>query len=203
MGGRTPPREDADMDLHDAAAAALAAFLPLAAIDGIYLHLWLYRLPERPESYGEHRLHTLGAIFFLMTLSGLFLWRTGGWLLWAAAAVVAVDLVVAIVDTFVETDSRASLGGLSRAEYMLHMVIMLLRGAATALALGAAPSEAWALASPSIRGPLPEFAAFVGWQAMPGAVLMTVAHVWLCTPHGRDTVSRARAFLAARSVAAA
>jgi hypothetical protein len=183
------------MDLHDAAAAALAVFLPLAAVDGIYLHLWLYRLPERPASYGEHRLHTLGAIFFVLTLVGLFLWQTGGWLLWAAVVVVGIDFLVAVVDTWTEPGSRADQGGLSRAEYMLHMVIMLFRGAATALAIGAAPSSAWAIASPAIRGPLPGFAAFVGWQALPGAVVMAVVHVWLCTAHGRRVFGSARAYL--------
>jgi hypothetical protein len=183
------------MNLHDAAAMALVPFLPLAALDGLYLHFWVYQLPARRASYGEHRLHTAGAILFLLTLVGLFLWQVGGWLLWAAALVVAVDLAVSVADMWTETDSRVQLGGLSRLEYMLHMVIMLFRGAATALALAAAPAEAWALASAPIRGPLPELASLVGWQALPGAIAMALAHAWFCTAHGRRAFTAMHAYL--------
>lgn len=169
---------------YDASAAALMVFLALAAVDGIYLHLWRYRLHTREASRSEHRLHTLSAGLFAATLPALFLWETAGCLLWTGLALVVADLVVSLFDIFAERDSRADLGGLSSAEYALHMVIMSARGAAVALALAGRPATAWAPDAPLVIGSLPGFAATVGWQALPGAVLMTALHVWLCTSAG-------------------
>ena len=88
----------------------------LGTVDGIYLHLWRYRLYARSASRHEHRLHTGAAVLFAVTLPTLFRWETGGLLLWAGIALVAVDLVVSIVDMLSEDDSRADLGGLPTGE---------------------------------------------------------------------------------------
>ena len=170
--------------LYTAAAAALAVFLVLAAVDGIYLHLWRYRLHARSASRYEHRLHTVTAVLFAATLPALFLWETGGVLLWMGVALVAADLAVSIVDMLSERDSRAELGGLSTGEYVLHMLIMSARGAALALVLAARPAAAWALDAQWVVGPVPPLAAAVAGQALPGAVAMAGLHVWLCTETG-------------------
>jgi hypothetical protein len=171
-------------NLYTASAVALAVFLALGAVDGIYLHLWRYRLHARAASRYEHRLHTVAAVLFAGTLPALHLWETGGLLLWTGIALVVADLGASIADMFSERDSRADLGGLSTGEYVLHMLVMSARGAALALALGARPAEAWSLASPWILGPMPGLAATVAWQALPGAVVMAGLHVWLCTDTG-------------------
>jgi hypothetical protein len=172
------------MDTYTAGAGALAAFLGLGAVDGVYLHLWRYRLHARSASRYEHRMHTLAAVLFAATLPAVFLWETGGVLLWTGVGLVAADLVVSIVDMISERDSRAELGGLSTGEYVLHMLIMTFRGAALALMLAGRPAAAWALDAPWIGGTLPAFAATVAWQALPGAVVMAGLHVWLCTDSG-------------------
>jgi hypothetical protein len=181
------------MDTYTAGAAALAIFLGLGAVDGIYLHLWRYRLHARSASRYEHRIHTFAAVLFAATLPAVFLWETGGVLLWTGISLIAADLAVSIVDMTSERDSRAEFGGLSTGEYVLHMLIMSFRGAALALALAGRPAAAWALDAPWIVGSLPAFAATVAWQAFPGAVVMAALHVWLCTDSGVRTFEAIRA----------
>lgn len=179
--------------LYEAGAVALAVFLALGAVDGLYLHLWRHRLHARPASRGEHRLHTLSAFLFAATLPAVLLWETGGLLLWAGVGLIALDLGVSLFDMISERDSRADLGGLSTGEYVLHMLIMSARGASLALALGARPAAAWAFDAPWVLGPMPPLAATVAWQAFPGAILMTALHVWLCTESGVRSFEALRA----------
>jgi len=183
------------VDTYTAGAVALAMFLGLGAVDGIYLHLWRYRLHARSASRYEHRIHTIAAVLFAGTLPAVFLWETGGVLLWTGVALIVADLAVSIVDMTSERDSRAEFGGLSTGEYVLHMLIMSFRGAALALMLAGRPAAAWACEAPWIVGSPPGFAATVAWQALPGAVVMAGLHVWLCTDSGvrRFEALRARA----------
>lgn len=180
-------------NLYEASAVALAVFLGLAAVDGIYLHLWRYRLHAREASRREHRIHTIAAVLFVFKLPAVLLWETGGLLLWFGVGLIAVDLGVSLVDMVAEGDSRADLGGLGTGEYVLHMLIMAARGASLALALGARPAAAWAFDAPWVLGPMPPLAAAVAAQALPGAVVMAALHVWLCTPSGVRTFEAARA----------
>ena len=46
-----------DPSLANAAAVLLAVFAALAAVDGLYIHLWRLRLHARPETRREHWLH--------------------------------------------------------------------------------------------------------------------------------------------------
>jgi hypothetical protein len=189
--------------VYNASGVALAVFMALGALDGLYLHLWRYRLHARPASRAEHRLHTLTAALFLATLPALFLWETGGWLLWAGVALFALELVVSLFDMGIERRSRADLGGLSTLEYILHVVVTSARGAAVALALAARPSAAWSWSAPAVVGALPGFAAAVAWQALPGAVLAAALHVWLCTSTGVSRFEGWRRLREARSASAA
>jgi hypothetical protein len=170
--------------LYNAGALAVAVMLVLGAVDGIYLHLWRYRLHARAASRFEHRMHTAAALMFAATLPAVFLWETGGLLLWAGVGLIAADLAVSVVDMLSEGGSRAELGGLSTTEYVLHMLIMTARGAGLALVLAGRPAEAWLPGAPWILGPMPALAAMVAWQALPGAVVMAAVHVWLCTDSG-------------------
>jgi hypothetical protein len=175
-------------NLETAAALLLAAFLPLAAYDGIYLHLWRYRLFARAESRREHFVHTADAVLFAPTVFLLYVCRSGGALLWIAVGLVAIAQLVALADLVSERDSRASLGGLSTTEYVLHVVIMSLRTASIALILAARPEGAWSLESAWRVGELDGFVRMLGIQAAAGGVVMAALHLWLCAP--RWTASR-------------
>jgi hypothetical protein len=172
--------------------AALLVFLVLGAVDGLYLHLWRYRLYARAASKREHLYHSIAAVAFAATLPAVFLWETGGLLLWAGVVLIGADMVVSLADMLAEKDSRADLGGLSRSEYVLHMVIMTAKGSALSLALAARPEAAWAVDAAWILQPLPTFATFVGWQALPGAVGIGALHLWLCAESGVRTMEAFR-----------
>lgn len=179
---------DADMML--AAALTLALFTPLAALDGIYIHLWKLRLHTRPESRGEHALHTARAVLFAPLALLLFAVPSGGALLWAGAALALADTLVELWDAFVESDSRRELGGLSRAEYLLHVVLTLLRSAAIVLALAARSADAWAWGAPlALTGTSP-IAAAIGTNLVPGAIALAVLHVWLGVRGARAAAAR-------------
>ena len=173
--------------------AALLVFLILGAVDGLYLHFWRYRLYARTASTREHLYHTIAAVTFAATLPAVFLWETGGLLLWTGVLLIGADLIVSLADMLAENDSRADLGGLSRGEYVLHMVIMTAKGSAISLALAARPEAAWAFDATWILRPLPAFAAFVGWQALPGAVAIGALHLWLCAESGVRAMEDLRA----------
>ena len=134
---------------------ALAVFLLLGTVDGLFLHLWRYRLYARPASRREHLYHTIAAVTFAATLPAVFLWETGGLLLWAGVLLIGADLIVS-------------------------------------LALAARPDAAWAFDAAWILRPLPAFATFVGWQALPGAVAIGALHLWLCRDSGVHTMEALR-----------
>jgi hypothetical protein len=181
------------VSLYTASAAALAVFMVLGTVDGLYFHLWRDRLHTRPASRREHWVHTWRTLLFAALLPTLFLWQTAGALLWAGLLLLGLDQALELWDMFTEKDSRADLGGLSTSEYVLHMSSSTARGAALALGLAARPAEAWSTGSPWILGPMPTLAWLVAWQSVPGAMGAAVLHLWLCTDAG------VRRFEAARS----
>ena len=168
-----------DTDLMLAAALVLATFTPLAAIDGLYIHLWKLRLHQRPEARREHALHTARAVLFAPLALLLFAIPSAGPLLWAGVAVAVADTAVELWDVFVESDSRRALGGLSRGEYVLHVVLTILRSSAIVLSLAARPAEAWAWDAPAVLAGTSELASAIGTNLVPGAVILAALHVWL------------------------
>jgi hypothetical protein len=72
----------------------LIIFSILSIIDGVYLHLIIYKLPEKNESKFEHITHTIRALLFIPTALAIFYWNISGKLLWMAGAFIALDLIV-------------------------------------------------------------------------------------------------------------
>ena len=64
--------------LMSAATVFLMIFGLVAAVDGLYLHLWKYRLYARPESRREHKLHTAQGALFVPVVFFLFYGDFGG-----------------------------------------------------------------------------------------------------------------------------
>ncbi len=169
-----------DTSLSNAAAVLLAAVAMLAAVDGLYIHLWRLRLYARPETRREHWLHTARSLLFPPVLLGLFALPTGGILLWAAIAAAVLDLIAGLWDVAIERDSRAQLGGLGTAEYMVHVAVSMMHAGTLALVLAARPAAAWSLAAPPVLDtPMPGFGADLAWNLLPGAVVLGLLHVWL------------------------
>lgn len=172
------------------ATVFLILFGIVAAFDGLYLHLWKYRLHTRHESMVEHRWHTLRVFLFLPVVYGLFYSNPGGWALWLTVVLVVIDFGVSLLDVLEENQSRASLGGLSSGEYAVHVVNMTLHTVAITLALAARPLSAWSLTSPFEIGPQISFSTWVAVQALPGNALIGLLHLWLMHPKYRASVNQ-------------
>ncbi|MBX7221070.1 MAG: hypothetical protein K1Y36_14070 [Blastocatellia bacterium] len=172
------------------ATVFLMLFGVVAAFDGLYLHLWKYRLHTRAESLVEHRWHTLRVFLFLPVVYGLFYRNSGGWALWLTVILVGIDFGVALLDVLEENQSRASLGGLSSTEYAIHVVTMTLHTVAISLALAARPLAAWSLTAPLEIGPQVSFSTWVALQMLPGNLLIGILHVWLMQPKYRTALTQ-------------
>ncbi|MBC7932257.1 MAG: hypothetical protein H7Z38_17000 [Rubrivivax sp.] len=126
-----------------AATVFLMLFRVVAAFDGLYLHLWKYRLYARSESRREHELHTAQRLLFVPVVFFLFYKDFIGMALWAGVLFIALEQIVEIMDVLDERDSRAGLGGLSPTEYAAHVVAITERAALIALALAVKPLSEW------------------------------------------------------------
>jgi hypothetical protein len=162
----------------------------LGAVDGIYFHLNRYRLFAHPESRGEHALHTVRSVLVLPTLALLFLADPSGVYLWLAAACVALDQSVLFLDLRVEARSRSRFGGLSAAEYQVHVLANGMHGIAVALALGSRPADAWS-AGPSVLAcsTLPRGAQILVGALLLAATVAAVQHIALLFSERRALAS--------------
>ena len=113
-------------------------FLILGAFDGIYFHLIKYKLHLYPESQFEHRIHSVRGI--LLGLIGAIVFATkthaspfNNTPLVAAMILITIDLVLEVIDIYVEKISRAAMGGVSSTEMVLHVFASSFRMAAIVL----------------------------------------------------------------------
>jgi hypothetical protein len=103
-------------------------------------------------------------------LALLYLSDVAGLCLWAAAASIAVDQLMLALDLREEATSRRRFGGLSPAEYQIHVAANGLHGIALALALASRPASAWSLSVCSLEA-----------SSLPLAIQGLVAVVWLAS----------------------
>lgn len=169
--------------------ALLVPYAALASVDGLYLHLWRYRLHARPESRREHLLHTAYAVLFAMTLALVYGIDTRGIALYAGLGIVLAETTISLWDVWEEPASRRAFGGLSAGESLLHAVLITLRAASLALVLGGKPTSAWALSGPTLPAGYGPFAESVVSLLLPGAAAIAALHVWLAWRYGERAVS--------------
>ena len=173
--------------LEIAAAISLALFSIFAAVDGIYLHLWKYRLHTRPESVFEHKLHTLRAFMFIPTLYLLFVNNSAGIALWLGLLFVLIGFVVEFWDVLSENESRKELGGLSSFEYALHVAITIFQVLALAFLFASKPLAAWSLDTGVLLPTnLTSFLKLTGTNTLIGTIAMAGLHIWLLRPKYRQ-----------------
>lgn len=153
------------------ATAALAAFAALSFYDGVVVHLFVERLPLRPASRLEHRIHTGRALLFPALLASFF----GGRSPWIGLVLLALDQVLEGWDQWIERESRAHTGGLRAGEAVVHGVLTTLRAVAI---VSTALIDRSRVSTASLD-------ALVG-LLIPGAVFLALAHVVLATEKGRS-----------------
>jgi hypothetical protein len=132
------------------AAVCLVIFTVIAGIDGLYFHLYRYRLYRRPQSRYEHRLHTVNALLFVPLVGLLFITAPHGLFLWLALLLFWASLGVEVLDVLCEPQSRRDLGGLIASEYLMHFLMAGLRFGAIVPLLCAAPPGDWLLSSTAL-----------------------------------------------------
>jgi hypothetical protein len=147
-----------DADL--AAAICLLALAAVSFVDAIVLHLIRERLPFRAGSRLEHALHSARAVLFPLILVAWF--TQASWT--AGVTLLAVDQVVEIWDMAIERRSRSFSGGLRSSEYVVHGILLSLRGAAVAFTSVAIE-----------RGALDRVVSLL----LPGAIAVAIIHVAL------------------------
>lgn len=167
----------------------LVLFLLVATIDGLYFHLWKYRLFARTESLYEHKLHTIRAFLFIPIVFFLFYADFGGITLWAGIAFILLDLIVEMLDVFTENDSRTSLGGLTSLEYAAHVAATTFRVAAISFILAAKPASAWSLSSPLIIGEYNSLIQMNAANTMIGNLLVGILHLLLMSKNFRNSLA--------------
>lgn len=132
------------------AAICLVLFTAIAGIDGLYFHLYRYRLYRRPQSRREHRLHTINAFLFVPLVGLLFVAAPHGLFLWLALLLFFASLIVEILDVLCEPASRRDLGGITGSEYLMHFLMAGLRFGAVVPLLVMAPTGDWLATSTAI-----------------------------------------------------
>lgn len=166
-------------DLHLASAILLAAFAGLAAIDGLFLHLWRYRLHAVASARKEHLLHTIHAVLFIPMLLLVFNGQSSGVSLWLGGAVALAGLVVVAWDSVHELTSRRFQGGLPPGEATLHALLHTLQIGAVVLSLAARPVSAWSLEADPLALTNAGAASWVAMQVLPGAIIVALVHIAL------------------------
>ena len=145
----------------------------IGVIDVLYFHLYRFRLYDQPGSNAEELTHLLRAAIFAAVVA-LIAFSNGSPLARQALLVLAgLDLVNNIADVTLEKRSRAPLGGLPTAEYLLHIVGTFLVGLAVA--------AVWFQSSPAGFVPLPD-EPWYQWRAMGtvvGGVGLLGIEAWL------------------------
>lgn len=175
--------------LMNAATVFLILFGIIAAVDGLYFHLWKYRLYAQPDSIYEHKLHTAQGILFIPIVFFLFYANFGGIALWVGMFFIVVETAIEIMDVLTEKDSRAALGGLSSMEYAAHALAIMFRTFAIALAVAVKPMSAWSLSSPVMLNEQFQFASSVAFNTIVGNLLVVALHFWLMRDKYRSRVS--------------
>ncbi len=166
------------------ATLMLLLFGLLATFDGVYLHLFKYRLYRHKESRFEHITHTIRALLFPFILYFLFLQQTTA-AFYAGITFVILDLITLGVDAFVEKDSRAFMGGLPRWEYIIHLFVNGFHFASIAVFLAlkldiGTEGISFRHGFPGVKA-FEQFAWLAG-QLIPGALLFGVLHVVVMFP---------------------
>lgn len=164
----------------------LTLFTLLGMYDGFYLHIFKYRLYDHQDSKREHLTHTIRGILFPGILYCCYLASGDSWFL-AGLALLAIDVVVTVIDAYMEKDSRTFMGGLPRGEYIIHLLVNGFHFAAIAVFVVIkvrVANNTFVLHNDFDS--VESYPAFI-WlveNLIPGAILMAVLHVMVATPKG-------------------
>jgi hypothetical protein len=162
----------------------LSLFAILGMYDGFYLHIFKFELYAHQESRAEHIAHTIRGVLFPVILYLCYLTSTRAGF-YAGLVVLALDIVVTVVDAYMEKDSRSFMGGLPRWEYIVHLLVNGFHFASISVfvVIKVRLTESGVILVDDFSA-VRSYAPFI-WlvkNLIPGAVLMAVLHVVVVFP---------------------
>ena len=169
--------------LLSASAVLWILALAIGSADGLYFHLWKYRLHAQSQTRLEHLAHTaravlLPAVLYLALLgTGIPIATRIGWLV----ALSAVDWAIGIWDALLEKRSRETLGGLPHHEYLVHLIATGVHSGAEVLSIAGLFVALISMERPSSFAS-PWVASVTGIVLVPTSVLVAVVHAVLFHP---------------------
>lgn len=175
--------------------ALLGVLGPLGAVDSLYFHLWKFRLATRPASRAETLTHVARSFVLAFVAPLLAFYEPHGLWFWVVGALLAVDFGNNLLDGVLEGESRRDLGGVPRAEYLLHLAGATWMGATTlsffAIGFVHAGSPTGLMPATGMGSMLVNNAVFVGVGALALGLLELGLVGWTLTR--RPSVSSERA----------
>lgn len=172
------------MELMELSSIIFASYAVLAFFDGVFLHLWKYRLYSFEDTVYEHFLHSARAVLFPFLVVGLYGYDVRGFLFIGVILVALTDLVFQGIDMWEEKMARIRFGGLSSVEYLLHTVLTSMHVSALLLYVLAKPVDSWSWHwFPVLESSfLPNF---IAMNLLPGATIVAIIHLLLLLPFFR------------------
>jgi hypothetical protein len=101
----------------------------LGALDVFFFHRRHSRITDRRDARVEAWIHVARGVVYTLQFVLIPNVRFAGAWYAAFGLLFAVDVVIAIADVLVEHDTRRSVGGLPRGEYLAHIVLSVMVGA--------------------------------------------------------------------------
>jgi hypothetical protein len=141
-------------------------------------------LYQHAESKNEHITHTIRAALFPCILYCSYLAAGETWFL-VGLGFLGVDIIVTVIDAYMEGDSRTFMGGLPRGEYIIHLLVNGFHFAAIAVFIVAKVelTESGLILTDTILN-TPSYSTLI-WvveNLIPGAVIMASLHVLVAIP---------------------
>lgn len=163
----------------------LICYSLLAVFDGVFLHLYKYRLYEHKESRFEHLTHTVRAILFAGILISLFINIENNNLFIFGCILIAADIFTLLIDAYLEKDSRQFMGGLPRWEYIIHLLVNGFHFAAIAVFLVIKVNfDSNGITLNNNFQQTESFQTFklIALNLLPGAIIISLLHILVYSP---------------------
>lgn len=158
----------------------LLLYSSIGTVDGIYNHLYRYRLYAHASSFTEHISHTFLTLGLALTVTMLVFVEMGRGGFAFLLGIQAFAVLNTLWDVSLELKSRAPLGGFPPHEYLLHTVIFLLHGVFIWAVIANADQLVHGTGFGTLRWPpLPTFLLSNAVVLLTGGLAMFVLHVYL------------------------
>lgn len=104
----------------------------VGAYDVLYYHIYKLRLYQHHDAIWENVTHLVRALLFAIMLLTVLHVRASGWWWFLYPTLLGFELINTMTDVVLEPRTRKNIGGLPPVEYILHIFLSLMTGAALA-----------------------------------------------------------------------